>query len=91
MCWTVTLTTLFFSNLAAILAHFYALAYPPAMRMAMLRELLLYAGVVVAVLSLGLLPLVYRVRRSAPPRGLVAFGICLAAAPLLALLLRTMN
>lgn len=89
--WTVTLTTLFFSNLAAILAHLYVVSFPPAHRMAMLRELLLYAGLLVGILSLVLLPVVYRVRSTPPPRGLVAFGVCLAAAPILAVLLRSLS
>ena len=91
VCWTVTLTTLFFSNLAAIVAHLFVLASPPAERMAMLREMLLYAGVLVGLLSLGLVPLVYRLRRTPPPSGLVAFGVCLALAPMLAVALRAMR
>lgn len=91
VCWTVTLTTLFFLDLVAIAAHWYVVATPPAQRMAMLRELLLYAGVLVGCLSLTLLPFVYRFRQTAPPRGVVAFGVCLAAAPLLALLLRAVH
>ena len=88
VCWTVTLTTLCFCNLAAIAAHCFVVANPPAQRMAMLRELLLYSGVLVGLVSLGLFPLVYRFRQTPPPRGLVAFGVCIAAAPILAVLLR---
>lgn len=91
VCWTVTLTTLFFCNLAAIAAHFYVVASPPAKRMAMLRELLLYSGLLVGLLSLGLVPLVYRLRKTPPPPGLVAFGVCLALAPILAVALRAMR
>jgi hypothetical protein len=88
VAWTVTLTTLFFCDLAVIAAHFYVVAYPPAQRMAMLRELLLHSGALVGLLSLGLIPLVYRLRRTPPPSGLVVFGTCLALAPILAVVLR---
>ena len=54
ICWTVTLTTLFFCDLAAIAAPTIMWSsHPPAQRMAMLRELLLYSGVLVGLVSLG--------------------------------------
>ncbi len=89
--WTVTLTTLFFCNLAAIGAHFYVASHPEAQRMAMLRELLLFAGALTGLLSLALLPLMRRFRQSPPPRGLVAFGVCIALAPILAVALRVIR
>ena len=89
--WTVTLTTLFFCNLAAIGAHLYLAGHPEARRMAMLRELLLFAGALVGLLSLALLPVVHRLRQSPPPRGLVVFGVCIAMAPILTLALRAMR
>lgn len=91
VAWTVTLTTVFFCNLAAILAHFYVAAHPEAQRMVMLRELLLFAGALTGLLSLALLPLVNRLRQSPPPRALIAFGICMALAPILTLMLRSLR
>jgi hypothetical protein len=89
--WTVTLTTLFFCNLAAIGAHFYAEAHPEAQRMATLRELLLFACIVTGLLSLVLCALVHRLRETLPPRRLVAFGVCLALAPIMAVVLRAIR
>ncbi len=89
--WTVTLTTVFFCNLAAVAAHFYVAAHPEAQRMAMLRELLLLSGALVGLLSLALLPLVKRFRQTPPPRGLVAFGVCIAMAPILVVALRAIR
>ena len=89
--WTVTLTTVFFCNLAAIVAHFYVVAHPEAQRMAMLRELLLFSGILVGLLSLALLLLMKRLRQTPPPRGLVAFGVCIAVAPILAVALRAIR
>lgn len=89
--WTVTLTTVFFCNLAAIGAHLYVAAHPEAQRMAMLRELLLFSGALIGLLSLALLPVVKRLRQTPPPRGLVAFGVCIALAPILAVALRIMR
>jgi len=89
--WTVTLTTLFFCNLAAIGAHFYVAANPEAQRMAMLCELLLFAGALVGLFSLAMLPLMQRLRQTPPPRGLVAFGLCIALAPILAVAVRALR
>lgn len=63
---------------------------PDAKKMTILREMLLLASAVVGCLSLALLPLVYRLRKVPPPRGIVVFGVCLAIAPWLVLALRTL-
>ena len=89
--WTVTLTTVFFCNLAAVAAHFYVTAHPEAQRMAMLREFMLFSGALAGLLSLALLPLVKRLRQTPPPRGLVVFGVCIALAPILAVALRAIR
>jgi len=89
--WVVTLTTLLLCNLAAILAHVYVAQHPDAKLMALLKELMLFAGSVVGIVSLLMLPVLYRVRRVAPPRGLVVFGVCVAAAPILAVVGRMLR
>jgi hypothetical protein len=61
---------------------------PQASQMILLGGLLLFAGAVVGMLLIGLLPILYRVRQVAPPRGLVGFGVLIAAAPILVLLIR---
>jgi hypothetical protein len=89
--WTVTLTTVFFCNLAVVAAHFYVTTHPEALRMAMLRELLLLCGALIGLISLALLPLVKRYRQTPPPRGLVVFGVCIAVAPILVVALRVIR
>jgi hypothetical protein len=89
--WTVSLTTVFFCNLATIVAHYYVAAHPEALRMAMLRELLLFAGMVIGLLSLLLLLPVHRLRQTPPPRGLVVFGVCIAIAPIVTVMLRAIR
>ena len=91
IAWTVTVTTLLFCHLATLGAHFYVSSNPDARKMLLLREMLLFAAAIVGVLSLTLLPFVYRLRRLPPPPGIVAFGICLAVAPILVLALRAMG
>ena len=91
VAWTVTITTLLFCNLAAIAAHYFAAWNPEAKKMLVLREMLVFAGAVVGGLSLLLLPFVQRYRRTPPPKGLVVFGVCLAIAPILVLVLRAVG
>ena len=88
VAWTVSVTTVLLCDLACVAATFYVNANPEAKRMLILQALLLFAGGVVGIVSLALLPIVYRVRSVPPPRGLVVFGVCVAGAPLLALLAR---
>jgi len=91
IAWTVTVTTLLLSNLTNVLVHFYVNGNPGAKRMILLQQLLLAAGAIIGVLSLLLIPLVYRLRQAPPPKGLVVFGACCAVAPIVALLARTLG
>jgi hypothetical protein len=91
VAWTVTITTALLCNLAILVAHLYVASHPEAQKMVLLKELLLFAGTVVGMISLLLLPIVHRVRRVPPPIGLVVFGACVAAAPMLALLVRVLG
>ncbi|QEG34081.1 hypothetical protein [Bythopirellula goksoeyrii] len=88
VAWTVTITTLFFCDLAIVAIHFWLADSPEAKGLLALRELMLFAGAFIGVLSLLLLPAVYKLRSTLPPTGLVVFGACLAIAPILTLLVR---
>jgi len=91
ICWTVTLTTLVLTILITLVAHFYVASYPDAEKMALLGGMMQFAGALVGGISLVLLPVVYRVRQVAPPKGLAVFGVCLAIAPILVFLIKTLS
>jgi pimeloyl-ACP methyl ester carboxylesterase len=91
VAWTVSVTTVLLCDVGAMLALLYAARHPDLRSVAMLGQLLLFAGAVVGFLSLSLLPIVFRLRRTPPPRGLTVFAVCTAAAPLLAVLVRAMR
>ena len=91
VAWTVTITTLLFCNLAIVGAHYVSHWNPTADGLRLMKEMLLMAGGGLGVVSLVLLSVVYRVRVVAPPKGLAVFSGCLAAAPLLALLVRSVQ
>ena len=84
--WAVTVMMALMANLVAIAAHFYLVANPDAEKIALLKGLLLFTGALVGGASLIVLPILYRVRRVPPPTGLTVFGACVAAAPILAVL-----
>jgi hypothetical protein len=91
VAWTMAVTTVLMCDAGAVLAHGLAPRQADPRRLYLLGELLLLGGTAAGLLSLGLLPLVRRVRRTPPPQGLVAFSLCAAAAPMLALVLRAVR
>jgi hypothetical protein len=75
-------------NIAAAAGHFYARGVANGDNILLFSDLMLFGGAVIGFVSLALLPVVMKVRRAPPPTGVIAFGICVAAAPILALLVR---
>jgi len=91
VAWTLAASTVLLCNLAAVGAHFLAVRQPDASGPTMLRELLFVAGAAVGLVVLVLTPVVYRVRRIAPPIGFTVFAVCAASAPILALAVRALK
>ena len=63
----------------------------PLPRMELLGGILVFAGLVLGLATLGLLPIVYRVRRDPPPRGIVVFAAVVGMVPVLMALVRTLE
>lgn len=91
VAWTVSVTTVFLCNIAAVAAHLYAEANPQLAGARMLSQLLLFSAAGIGFLSLMLLPAVFRLRRTPPPTGFLVFGVCSALAPILAVLVQSMQ
>jgi len=91
VAWTVSVTTVFLCNIAAVAAHFYSQANPQLSGARMLSQLLLFSAAAIGLLSLMLLPAVFRLRRTPPPTGFLAFAVCSALAPILAVLVQAMQ
>lgn len=84
--WATTVLMVLVMNLVCIGAHYYVVANPDALKMQLLKGLLLFTGCLVGGASLIVLSVLYRVREVPPPPGLAVFGACVAAAPILAVL-----
>jgi hypothetical protein len=91
VAWTVATTMGFACNIVAIGAHLFAGANPGQPGPAMFRDMLLLAGVVTGLVVLSLLPVVYRLRRLPPPTGYAVFAVCVATAPIVALVARALR
>jgi hypothetical protein len=81
VAWTVTVTTLVICEMLGLSAAVAGRFSQDAGGLRMIAGLAQFCALVLAVLSLALLPVVYRVRRVAPPRPLVAFAVIAASLP----------
>jgi hypothetical protein len=88
VAWTVATTMVLTCNVVAIGAHLFAGANPGQQGPALFRDMLLLTGVAIGLVVLALLPVVYLVRRVPPPTGYAVFAACVAAAPIVALVVR---
>ena len=89
--WTVLVTTAVGCNIGAAVTRLIHSNQPGNNAIGLLSGLLLFAAVVVGVLILGLLPVVYRMRKEPPPRGYVVFAVLIGAAPILTVIALAMR
>jgi hypothetical protein len=88
IAWTVSVTGVLIADLMVVAAHLYARSNPDAQPARLLETIMLLSASAMGIVSLVLLPLVWRTRRLKPPTGYIAFAIFVSAAPLLATLTR---
>ncbi len=86
VAWALCVVTALLCDVGAALTWWYAAAQPKATQIATLSGLLLFAAAVVGLVTLVLLPVVYRLRRQPPPVGFTVFAVAVSLAPLAALL-----
>jgi hypothetical protein len=89
--WMVSVTTTLLCDIAAAATLLYLRAYPHTRAMVVFQEVILFAAAAIGIISLLILPVVFRVRRSPPPSGVTVFAICVALAPILALIVRNLR
>jgi hypothetical protein len=89
VAWIVSVVMVLLCDVGAIGAHWWYSNQANARSTLLLREMLLFSAAVVGFTSLVLLPIMLKARRLAPPSGLVVFAVCVAVAPILALLIQS--
>jgi hypothetical protein len=85
--WMLSVANTLLCFLGALAALLFAALVPNSPRAAMLVLLLLMAGAVIGAVSLLLVPLVYRLRSSPPPRTVTVVAMAISLAPAATLLL----
>lgn len=83
VAWTVTVTTLVICEVFVLSLLVYVRFKPNAAGMLALVGFFQFSSLVLAVVAVALLPVVYRVRRSRPPRAVVVFALFAASVPFL--------
>jgi hypothetical protein len=91
VAWMLATSTVLLCDVGAFLMQLAAAALPGNRGVTIFRDLLLFGGLVAGVVTLALLPVVYRLRRVAPPTGVTAFAACAALAPMVALAVRALR
>jgi hypothetical protein len=75
-------------ELTAAAAGYYLTYDRDAAFIAVLCDVLLFSALVVGLIALGMIPLVLRLRQTAPPRGVTVFAIVVGVAPIVGIMLR---
>ena len=78
--WMLTVVTTLACEVGFVLARWLARG---ERSLTMLSRLLLFAAFIIGLIALFVTPVVLRSRRVAPPRGVTAFSVVVAAAPII--------
>jgi hypothetical protein len=88
IAWTASVTAVFLADLATIAAHFFSRSHPDAKTAPVFAAIMLLTACLMGMASLALLIVVWRVQRLKPPQGFIVFAALVAAAPILATIVR---
>jgi hypothetical protein len=88
IAWMLSVFTTLVCELSAVAATWYLRSHPQAVRIEVLASILVFASLVIGMLSLVLMAVVFRFRSTRPPHGISVFALVVGAAPGLLLLLR---
>jgi hypothetical protein len=84
--WMLCVLTATVCELGVLAARLYFLWHPDATVIGTAGELLLFASAIIGLVTLALIPVVYRVRRVKPPSPVTAFAVAVGIVPWLILL-----
>lgn len=84
--WMLCVLTATVCELGVLAARLYFLWHPDAAVIGTAGELLLFASAIIGLITLALIPVVYRVRRIKPPTSVTAFAVTIGLIPWLILI-----
>jgi hypothetical protein len=89
--WSLSVVMVLACILMALAARLLSWAQPDSKRLPVLEEFALGSACLIGAASLLLVPVVYKVRQIPPPLGLAVFGVIVAAAPWIVVLVRSLQ
>jgi hypothetical protein len=84
--WMLCVLTATVCELGVLAARLYFAWHPNATVIGTAGELLLFASAIIGLITLALIPVVYRVRRIKPPTSVTAFAVTIGLIPWLILI-----
>jgi hypothetical protein len=91
IAWTVSVTGVVIADVLVVATRLIARSQPSLHAARMLEVVLLLSASAMGLVSLALLPVVWRVRRLKPPLGYIAFAVFAALAPITVSLVRLLS
>jgi hypothetical protein len=91
IAWTVSVTGVLVADLMLVAAHLYSRSHPEEELARNLQGILLLFASAMGIVSLALLPVVWRMRRLKPPMGYIVFAILVTVSPILATIVRLLR
>jgi hypothetical protein len=91
VAWVVSVIMVLLCDIGAAAAHYWSRDYANPGGIALFKELLLFSGAAIGFVSLVLLPIMLKVRRVPPPTGIMVFAVCVAVAPMIAILAQNLR
>jgi len=88
VAWMLSVVSAFLCEIAALAAWGLLAVDPARERLAVLWEILLFAALVIGLVSLLIVPVVLKVRRVPPPRAVMWFAVAVGVVPLVAYVIR---
>ena len=90
VAWMLAVVSTLMAEAVIIAARWYLSLHPELVLLQAFAELIFFAALVGGLLSLGLTPLVLKVRQTPPPRGIIVLAVVVGSAPLVVLLARVL-
>ncbi len=91
IAWIASVTSVLVADVVTIAAHFYARSHPESKTAPPFEAIMLLTACLMGLVSLGLLPIVWRTSRLKPPPGFVVFAALIAMAPVLVTIARLLR
>lgn len=89
--WMLALLTSLICQVAAIAANWISLASPRLGGLKNFGAMLFFAATVIGLVVVALIPVLYKVRKTPPPKAIVGFAIVVAIAPWVVLLVQSLR